>query len=85
MSDANAGGIGQIFGVHQRFAAKTGKHQAHQLRARRFDGQTRREAGGRGQIIDAASFSIRLEQFLNCVPRCRSHQIKYAPAGGEKK
>ena len=58
MSDANAGGVCQVFGVHQRFAAKTGKHEAHQLRARRFDGQTRGKAGGRGQVIDSASFSI---------------------------
>ena|SRR5215469_7477746 len=85
MSDSNAGRVGQIFGVQQRFAAKTGKHQAHQLRARRFDGKTRRKAGRGSEIINAASFSIRLKQFLNCVPRCHSHLMKYAPAGREKK
>ena len=38
MSDANARGIGEIFGAHERFTAETGKHQAHQLGASRFDG-----------------------------------------------
>src|SRR5438477_7796715 len=85
MSDADACGVGQILRVHQRFAAKTGKHQAHQLRARRFDGQTRREAGGRSQIIDSASFSISLKQFLNCITRRSSHRPNMRPLEWKKR
>ena len=85
MPDANTRGVSEIFGAYQRFAAKTGKHQAHQLGARCFDRQTRWKAGGGGEIVYPAGFPIGLKQFLNCVP-CRSgHHMKYAPAGREKK
>ena len=85
MSDANARGVGEIFGAHERFTAKTGKHQAHQLGASRFDGQTRGEGSGGGEIIYPAGLAISLKQFLNCVPRRRGHQTNYAPAEREKK
>ena len=38
--DASARCIDQVFGAHQRLTAETWEHQAHQLRARRFDGET---------------------------------------------
>ena len=85
MSDANARGVGEIFGAHERFTAKTGKHQAHQLGASRFDGQTRGKGSGSGEIIYPAGLAISLKQFLNCVPRRGGHQTNYAPAEREKK
>src|SRR5207247_2067787 len=73
MSDANTCGVSQIFGAHQRFTAKTGEHQAHQLGAGCLDGETRRERGGGIEIIYAAGFAIGLKQFLNRVAVRRSH------------
>src|SRR5262245_14975997 len=85
MSDANARGVGEIFGAHERFTAKAGKHQAHQLGASRFDGQTRGEGSGSGEIIYSAGLAIGMKQFLNCVPCRRGHQTNYAPTEREKK
>src|SRR5262245_18721615 len=85
MSDTNARGVSEIFGAHERFTAKTGKHQAHQLGARRFDGQPRGEGSSGGEIVYSASLAIGMKQFLNCVPHRRGHRVKYAPAEREKK
>src|SRR5215471_7580906 len=78
MSDANASGIGQVFGAHERLAAKPGEHQAHQLGAGRFDGETRRQRGRGSEIIYAACFTVSLQQFLNRVAVRRIHREKYA-------
>src|SRR5207244_11856033 len=80
---ANARGVSEIDGAHQLLATKTGKHQAHQFRARRLDGETRRERGGDVEIIYAACFPVGVKQFLNRVAVPRSHRLKYAP-GGER-
>jgi len=82
ISNVSARGIGQIFGVEQRLAAKTGKHQAHQLGASRFDREARRKSGGGGEIVYATGFAICLKQFLNRVVVRRIHRTKYAPASG---
>ena len=85
MSDANARRVGEIFGAHERFTAKTGKHQAHQLGASCFNGQTRGEGSCGGEIIYPAGLAISLKQFLNCIPCRGGHRTNYAPAEREKK
>src|SRR5262245_36733888 len=51
MSDANARGISKVFRANERFTAKTGEHQAHQLGASGFDRETRGEGSCRSEII----------------------------------
>ena len=85
MSDANTCGVSQIFGAHQRFTAKTGEHQAHQLGAGCLDGETRRERGGGIEIIYAAGFAIGLKQFLNRLAVRRVHRRNMRPLPAQRK
>src|SRR6266566_9202339 len=85
ISYSSPSGLGQIFGTHQRFTAKTGKHQTHQLSASRLDGETRGESGGSVQIINAASLAVSLKQFVNCVTSRRFHHRNYATASSSIK
>jgi hypothetical protein len=85
VSDANARGVSEVFGANERFAAKTRKHQAHQLGAGRFYGKTRGEGSCGVEIIYSAGLAIGMKKFLNRIPHCRGHCVNYAPAGREKK
>ena len=83
MPDANACRIREVFGAHQCFAAKTGKHQAHQLGTGCFDGETRGKRGGGGQIIYSTGLPVGLQQFFNRVP-CHGHQTNMRSSAVKK-
>ena len=61
ISYASSSGVGEIFRAHQRFAAKSGKHQAHQFGTRRLNGETRGEGGSSVEVVDAARFAVGLK------------------------
>src|SRR5207248_110182 len=45
----------------QCFAAKSGKHQAHQFGTRRLNGEARWEGGSSVEVVDAARCAVRLK------------------------
>ena len=61
------GDLGQIFRAHDLFAAKSGKHQAHQIGAGRFNGEARGKRGGSIEIINAPGLAVGLQQLVDCV------------------
>ena len=80
ISDSSASCLGQIFGTHQRLAAKSRKHQAHQLGASGLDGQARWQGGGSVEVIYTASFAVSLKQVGDCMVHVRIHHRNYATA-----
>jgi hypothetical protein len=64
-SHADARDFRQIFRADERFASKTGKHQAHQIAAGILDRQARWQRSRGIEIIDAARLSVSLQQLLD--------------------
>ena len=76
-ANTTAGEIGQIAGMHDRFAVETGKEQAQQFDTGVIDGRPRRKRSGRIEVIDPAIRTVGVQQSLGRVFKGLVHRRKY--------